>query len=52
MGIGNYETPTLASLDNALRNFEPGDTAVIQVYRNRQVLELTITFASKYQPAS
>ena len=52
VGIGNYETPTLASLDKALRNFEPGDTAVIQVYRNRQVLELTITFASKYQPAS
>ena len=52
VGLGEYETPTLASLDRALRNFEPDDTTTIQVYRNRKVLELTITFASKHQAAS
>ena len=52
VGIGDHETPTLSSLDKALRDFEPDETTTIQIYRNRQVLELTITFASKYQPAS
>ena len=52
VGIGDIETPTLSSLDKALRNFEPDDTTTIQVYRNRQVVELSITFGSKYQPAS
>ena len=47
VGLGSYETPTLASLDKALRNFEPNDTTTLQVYRNRQVLELTITFGAK-----
>lgn len=49
VALGDYETPTLSSLDKALRNFEPNETITIQVYRNRQVLELTITFGSKYQ---
>ena len=52
VGIGGEETPTLSSLDKALRNFEPDEATTIQVYRNRQVLELTITFGSKYQPVS
>ena len=52
VGIGEYETPTLASLDKAIRNFEPNDTTTLQIYRNRQVLELTITFGSKYQSVS
>ena len=52
VGIGEYETPTLASLDKVLRNFKPDDVATVQVYRNRQVLELTITFGTKNQVAS
>lgn len=52
VGIGEHETPTLSSLDKALRNFKPDQTATIQVYRNRQVLELTITFGAKNQVAS
>lgn len=47
VSLGDHETPTLASLDKALRNFEPNDTTSIQIYRNRQVLELTITFGAK-----
>ena len=47
VGLGEYETPTLASLDKALRNFEPNETTSMQIYRNRQVLELTITFGTK-----
>ena len=52
VGLGDYETTTLAELDRALRNFEPYETTTIYVYRNRQVLELTITFTEKNQPAS
>lgn len=52
VGLGDYEVSSISTLDKALRNFEPNDTAIIQVYRNRQVLELTITFGSKYQPAT
>ena len=50
VGLGDYETPTLASLDKALRKFEPNDTSTVFVYRNRQVLELSITFGEKNQP--
>ena len=47
VALGDYETTTLTSLDRVLRNFEPGETAKIYVYRNRSVLELTITFGEK-----
>ena len=49
VGLGDYEVSSLATLDRALRNFEPDDTTTIQVYRNRKVLDLTITFGSKHQ---
>ena len=48
VALGEYETSTLSKLDKALRNFEPNDTVTIQVYRNRTILDLTITFGSKY----
>ncbi len=50
VGLGEYETPTLSSLDKALRNFKPGETTTVLVYRSRQVLELRITFGEKNQP--
>ena len=49
VGLGEYEVTTLAELDRALRHFEPNDTTTVLVYRNRQVLELTITFGDKNQ---
>ena len=52
LAVGNYETPENSSLGKVLRNFEPGDTVTLQVLRNRQILELTITFGSKYQPTN
>ena len=52
VGLGEYATSALAELDKALRNFEPGDTTTVFVYRNRQVVELTITFGEKNQPAN
>ena len=52
VGLGEYATSTLSELDKALRNFEPGDTTTVSVYRNRQVVELTITFGEKNQPAN
>ena len=51
VGLGEYATTTLAELDKALHNFEPGDTTTVSVYRNRQVVELTITFGEKNQSA-
>ncbi|MBE6958886.1 MAG: trypsin-like serine protease [Ruminococcaceae bacterium] len=52
LAVGDYETSELAQLSKVLRNFEPDETATIQVLRNRQVIDLTITFGSKYQPAN
>lgn len=52
LAVGNYETPEDSSLGKVLRNFEPGDTVTLQVLRNRQIIELTITFGSKYQPTN
>ena len=49
VGLGEYETSNLSSLDKVLRNFEPGQTTAIYVYRNRTVLELSITFGEKPQ---
>jgi len=51
VGLGEYATTTLAELDKALHNFEPGDTTTVSVYRNRQVVELSITFGEKNQSA-
>ena len=49
VGLGEYETTTTAELDKALHTFAPYDTTTVSVYRNRVVLELTITFAEKNQ---
>jgi serine protease Do len=52
VGLGEYEVKSVSDLDKVLRNFKAGDTTSIYVYRNRQVLELTITLAEKNQPAA
>ena len=52
VGLGEYEVDSLSVLDKVLRNFNAGDTTSVYVYRNRQVLELTITFGEKNQPAA
>ena len=52
VGLGEYEVDSLSGLDKLLQNFNAGDTTSIYVYRNRQVLELTITFGEKNQPAT
>jgi len=49
VGLGDYVVDSFSALDKALRNFNAGDTTTVFVYRNRQVLELTITFAEKNQ---
>ena len=49
VGIGEYSTASLSQLDKVLRNFSAHETTTISVYRNRQVLDLTITFAEKNQ---
>jgi serine protease Do len=51
VGLGEYEVDSLSVMDKMLRNFNAGDTTSVFVYRNRQVLELTITFGEKNQPA-
>ena len=52
VGLGDYEVNALSVLDKVLRNFNAGDTTSVFVYRNRQILELTITFGEKNQPAA
>lgn len=49
VGIGEYTVTSLSELDKALRNFSAHETATVFVFRNRQVLELSITFAEKNQ---
>jgi len=48
--LGSAEITSVAELTRTLRNYEPGDTATIQVYREGKTLELKITFVEK--PAS
>ena len=52
VGLGEYEVNSFSALDKALDHFNAGDTTSVYVYRNRKVLELTITFAEKNQPAT
>ncbi|MBE6933939.1 MAG: trypsin-like serine protease [Ruminococcaceae bacterium] len=49
VGIGEYETTTLAEMDKVLRKYEPGNTVAVFVYRNRMVMELSLTFGEKEQ---
>ena len=48
--IGDTEISTVSELTRKLREFKPGDTTAISVYRNRDILDLTITFGER--PAS
>ena len=45
--LGQYEVSSISELTRALNHFSVGDTTTVSVYRNRQVLELTITFVEK-----
>ena len=47
--LGDYEVGSLAELSRTLRRFEPGQTAVMQVYRSGKMLDLEITFDEKPQ---
>ena len=42
--VGETRVETVAELTRALRDFEPGDTTTITVFRSTQTLELEITF--------
>ena len=50
VGLGDYTVTSMTEFDKVMRNFKAHDTTSIFVYRNRQVLELTITFGEKNQP--
>ena len=47
--LGNSPVTSINSLSRALYAYKVGDTAKVTVYRNRQLLELTITFMEKPQ---
>ncbi len=49
LSLGEHETKTLTEIDKALRNFKPNETASVLVFRNMQVVELSITFGEKNQ---
>ena len=45
--LGDKEISTVTELTRKLRDFNPGDTTVVQVYRNGKTLDLTITLGEK-----
>jgi serine protease Do len=47
--LGDSPVTSINSLSKALYAYKAGDTATVIVYRNRQILELKITFAEKPQ---
>ena len=47
--LGDSPVTSINSLSRALYAYKVGDTAKVTVYRNRQLLELTITFMEKPQ---
>ena len=52
MKLGEKEISTVTELTRELRNYNPGDTAVVTVYRSGETLELTITFDEKPNTAA
>ena len=47
--LGQYEVTSISQLTRALNHFEVGDTTTVTVYRDRKILELTISFVEKPQ---
>ncbi len=47
IGIGKHNVESVADVTQAMRSFKVGDTATVTVYRNRKILELSITFGEK-----
>ena len=47
VGLGEYDITSMEDLSLALKKFKVGDTTTISVYRNRKVLDLTITFGER-----
>lgn len=52
VAIGDYEVTSNTDLTKALRQFDPGDTTTITVYRSGQYLDLTITLDEKPAPTT
>jgi serine protease Do len=50
IAVGEYDVHSIAELTKALRNFEPGDTTTITVFRGRQVLQLRVVLDAKPAP--
>lgn len=49
IGIGEYEVTSISDLTKVLRNFEPGETTTIRVFRRGGELTLDITMGEKPQ---
>ena len=49
VNLGGYEINGVTSLTRALRNFEPGETVTVMVYRNGEKLQLKVTLDEKPQ---
>ena len=50
--LGEKRITTVTELTRELRNYNPGDTTVVTVYRNGETLEKTITFDEKPNTAA
>ncbi len=47
IGLGDTTIESYTDLSRALRDYKPGDTALVTVYRGGQQLELTVTLGEK-----
>lgn len=45
--LGSKEVSTVTELTRELRNYDPGDTTTIRVYRDGNILDLKITFGER-----
>ena len=47
IALGEHNIESVADVSQAMRSFKVGDTTTVSVFRERQILELNITFAEK-----
>ena len=47
IALGEHNIETVNDISQAMRSFKVGDTTTVSVFRGRQIVELSITFAEK-----
>ena len=47
IALGEHDIESVADISQAMRSFKVGDTTTVSVFRGRQIVDLSITFAEK-----